>query len=313
MNILFQVIERLSKYGFCVGKRMKYNLLDEIGNHFMDLAVKEVKEGKSFVLVLDNIDWMEKVHDVRSDAQNVDVHAVATSLVFDRVSSSQQPDNGSQKYLKDCDMNELVGLNDEEICNIRERYKFLVGRILCEHFPSFKFLQDLLPAQLPHDHLEEMNIKSTVVPFPVLMKDEKKYADVVNVLDQLEAWIHEIYSKAGLCPAPVSDDCSQSPELPSTTSRPDQPASHIPPVASSSDPMQNVRDPCYGDQLSRVRFAGAKDLRSGCHKPKDRFDHIYPFRIVDWHTKRSLLKVIMQRNNIKIYYITTKIFFRSSL
>ena len=68
MNILFQVIERLSKYGFCVGKRMKYNLLDEIGNHFMDLAIKEVKEGKSFVLVLDNIDWMEKVHDVRSDA-----------------------------------------------------------------------------------------------------------------------------------------------------------------------------------------------------------------------------------------------------
>lgn len=279
---------------------MKYNLLDEIGNHFMDLAVKEVKEGKSFVFVLDNIDWMEKVHDMRSDAQNVDVHAVATSLVFDRVSSSQQPNNGSQKYLKDCDMNELVALNDEEICNIRERYKFLVGRILCEHFSAFKFLQDLLPAQLPHDHLEEMNIKSTVVPSPVLMKDEKKYADVVDVLDQLEAWIHEIYYKAGLCPAPVSDDSSQSPELPSTTSRPDQPASHIPPVASSSDPMQNVKVPCYGDQLSRVRFAGAKDLRSGCHKPKDRFDHIYPFRIVDWHTKRSLLKVIMQRNNIKI-------------
>jgi hypothetical protein len=73
---------------------------------------------------------------------------------------------------------------------------------------------------------------------------------------------------------------------------PDQPASHIPPVASSSDPMQNVKIPCYGDQLSRVRFAGAKDLRSGCHTPKDRFDHKYPFRIVDWHTKSSLLKVI---------------------
>jgi hypothetical protein len=80
--------------------------------------------------------------------------------------------------------------------------------------------------------------------------------------------------------------------IPSATSRPDQPASHIPPVASSSDPLQNVKIPCYGDQLSRIRFAGAKDLGSACHTPKDRFDHIYPFRIVDWHTKRSLLKVI---------------------
>ena len=140
-----------------------------------------------------------------------------------------------------------------------------------------------------------MNVKSTVVPFPVLMKDEKKYADVVDVLDQLETWTHEIYSKAGLCPPLVADSFSQPPELPSTTSRPDQPASHIPPVATASDPLENVKIPCYGDQLSRVRFAGAKDLRSGCHTPKDRFDHIYPFRIVDWHTKRSLLKVIVQK------------------
>jgi hypothetical protein len=47
---------------------MKYNILDEIGNHFMDLAVQKVQEGKTFVFVLNNIDWMEKVHDMRSDA-----------------------------------------------------------------------------------------------------------------------------------------------------------------------------------------------------------------------------------------------------
>ena len=61
---------------------MKYNLLDEIGDHFIDQAVKKVKEGETFVYVLDNVDWVEKVHDMQSDAQNVDVHAVATSLVF---------------------------------------------------------------------------------------------------------------------------------------------------------------------------------------------------------------------------------------
>ena len=47
----------------------------------------------------------------------------------------------------------------------------------------------------------------------------------------------------------------------------------------------------FRSQLTRVRSAGAKDLRAGSHTPQDRLDHLYPFRIVDWHIKRSFLKV----------------------
>ena len=256
----------------------------------MDLAVKKVQEGETFVYVLDNIDWMEKVHDMRSDAQNKSVHAVATSLVFDRISSKDLPDDGPKRDLNDCDMKELVTLTDEEKNLIKERYKLLVAKILCQYFPAFKFLQDLVPVHLSHENTEAMTRKSTVVPFPVLMKDEKKYSEVVDVLDQLETWSHDIYSKAGICSVPDSNH--QPPQLQSTTSRPDQPASHTRPATSTTDPLQNVKIPCYGDQLSRVRFAGAKDLRSGSHTARDRCDHIYPFHIVDWHTKRSFLKVI---------------------
>ena len=42
---------------FCLEKSMKYKIQDEIGNHFFDHAVKLVQEGKTFVFVLDNIDW----------------------------------------------------------------------------------------------------------------------------------------------------------------------------------------------------------------------------------------------------------------
>ena len=59
----------------------------------------------------------------------------------------------------------------------------------------------------------------------------------------------------------------------------------MPPETIADDPLARVRIPCFGDQLTRVRLAGAKDLRAG------RLDHLYPFRIVDWHTKRSFLKV----------------------
>ena len=69
--------------------------------------------------------------------------------------------------------------------------------------------------------------------------------------------------------------------------RPDQPASHSPPEQNLEDPLCGVKVPCIDDHLTGIRFAGAKDLRAGGHTNKDRLDHLYPFRIAAWHTKRS--------------------------
>lgn len=272
---------------------MKYTIQEEIGSHFLDHAVELVKQGKRFVFVLDNIDWDVKVHDVRSDNQNRSVHAVATSIVFDRVTSDHLPDNGQQKNLATCDLRQLTSLSPEDTRVTRERYKYFLSKILCELFPAFHFLKEVVPEHSPCNHYqEEMKHQSVVVPLPVLMKDEKKYSDVVDVLDQLEDWVREMYVKAGLCVPPADQDHAIPPAPPiAAPSRPDQPASHMPPVPQAEDHLASVKIPCFGDQLTRVRLAGAKDLRAGSHTATDRLDHIYPFRIVDWHSKRSFLKV----------------------
>lgn len=104
--------------------------------------------------------------------------------------------------------------------------------------------------------------------------------------------MREIYSRAGICAAQDEEGVLPVPPPPvAVPSRPDQPGSHVPPVPQPDDPLVNIKVPCFGDQLTRVRLAGATDLRAGSHTPQDRLDHLYPFRIVDWHTKRSFLKV----------------------
>ena len=269
---------------------MKYTIQEEIGKHFLDHVVQLVKEGRSFVFVLDNVDWDVKVHDMRSDKQSRSVHAVATSIVFDRVSSKHLPDAGPKNSLANCNLKDTLSLNDEEKRCKREQNKVFIGRILVEFFPAFDFLKDFVPDHTPCEYHTEMRTKSVVVPLPVLLKDEKKYAEVVDVLDQLELWTREISSKAGLCNPADPEHVPPGPPI-AAPARPDQPASLVPPVPQIDDPLANVKIPCYGDQLTRVRLAGAKDLRAGCHTPQDRLDHLYPFRIVDWHTKRSFLKV----------------------
>lgn len=287
----------MNKYGICLDPSKKYTILDDIGKQFIDHAAELVKSGRKFVYVLDNIDWDEKVHDMRKDVQNKSVHAVAMSIVFSRVTHGHLDDSGPQQDLKKCNVNQLVKVNEAELESIRSRYRIHVAKLLFEHFPAFAMFKPYVPQATDCCHAEVMSTKSAVVTMPVLMKDEKKYSECVDVLDQLEKWTRDIYAAAGLCvpesPPSDDDDDDDPPLRPAmgSSSRPDQPASHVRPPASEDDPLHGVKIPCYGDQLTRVRFAGAKDLRSGCHSATDRLDHLYPFCIVDWHTKRSFLKV----------------------
>jgi hypothetical protein len=294
---LLKVYGRLNKYAICLEKTMKYDVQDEIGTHFMEKVVEEVKAGNTFSFVMDNIDWEEKVHDMRSDNQKKTVHAVATSVVFDRVSSSHLEDDEPQQSLYDTNIVQLVELREEDIMEQQQMYKMIAANILCKHIPAFGFLKDLVDSiGSSSKYKAEMKEISMVVPFPVLLKDGKKYNEFVDVMDQMETWVHKIYVKAGIIEDCKSyddnspNDSSVIGEMPAA-SRPDQPLSHAHPTPDPHDPLAKARVPCYGDQLSRVRMAGAKDLRAGCHTARDRIDHIHPIKVADWHCKRSFLKV----------------------
>ena len=76
----------------------------------------------------------------------------------------------------------------------------IAGHILRECIPAFDFIKNLvmnIDLYMPMEYKSEMQEKSLIVPFAVLFKDEKKNAEIVDVLGNLEAWIHKTYAKAG--------------------------------------------------------------------------------------------------------------------
>lgn len=135
-----------------------------------------------------------------------------------------------------------------------------------------------------------MRIQFVVVFLLVFMKDEKKYLDLVDVLDQFEVWVCEIYVKVGFCNF-VEEDYILLVLFILVLFRLDQLFFYFLLVFSEDDFFVDVKIFCFGDQLIRVRLVGVKDLRVGCYIFRDRFDYFYFFRIVDWYVKRSFFKV----------------------
>ena len=139
------MIAEFNKYGVCLQPTKKYTILDDIGKQYLSQGAELVKLGYKFVYVLDNIDWEEKAHDMRQDVQNKSVYAVATSIVFNRISDQGLPDSGPQQDLNECNVHELVKLNYQDLSVIRSRYRIVVSRLLFKHFKAFEMFKQYMP------------------------------------------------------------------------------------------------------------------------------------------------------------------------
>jgi hypothetical protein len=281
--------------GFSLSHQSKTNLLDIIGNHYSDSVVQAVKDGKNLQGTGDNWDMKIDVHDMQSSHQNQDLHYFASNLIVERVPCENLSPTAPRRDIMKLP-NSVFLLSDEEEIKLREDFKVLVGRVLVAGIESLSFLKSVIPEHIPHKYQKEMSEKSIIVPLPMQLKDEKKYSDVVDILDYYENELEDIYAKANIIEKPAKQNEQQSVSIEGQSSLPDQPRAHYNRV-DESDHMKVVSVPFGGDQMTRVRFAGAKDLRAGSHTAKERLDHCSPFVSELFHTKMSYLQVMHINNH----------------
>lgn len=72
-------------------------------------------------------------------------------------------------------------------------------------------MKSIIPMHIPHDYEWETALKSTIVPLSMQLKDEKKYNDVVEILDYYEQELENIYAKAGVIQKPAETKEGQKP------------------------------------------------------------------------------------------------------
>ena len=124
-------------------------------------------------------------------------------------------------------------------------------------------LKKVVPDHIHHRYSADMAKKSKIISMPIINANEQSYADTVKILRTIEKWISQIYKKAGLLDILPN---VENPELSNLHAEAGQAGAYV--VQAEDDPMRDMRIPFPGDQLTRVRFAGAKDLLSGAHSPQ---------------------------------------------
>jgi hypothetical protein len=109
-----------------------------------------------------------------------------------------------------------------------------------------------------------MSSKNAVVTFPVICKNEQKYAEVVDIMDSYEDHIAGIYRK------PNTD-------------------------------LDGRKVHIGGDQLTRERFPGTKRVRQQAATERERFVHLSPITFEFFHLQMAFLSMFYKTlyNEIK--------------
>ena len=269
-----QLQERLNKLGVCLSTSRKDTLIRQLGGHFSDQVVEKIKEGRVFRGTGDNWDLRILKGSMRKNIQNDDLHLFATNLIENRLTFNHLSNEKPKGDIKDLPRS-TFSLSINEWKQYADNAKVIVGRIILQFLPHFKFLKGIVPVHILHAHSKEMEQQSTIVSMPIINANEAKYEDCVSILRMYEKWISEIYMKAGLLQEMPH---ANNPPLPAGPAAPGQTHAHQQPTPN--DPMKDMKITFAGDQLTRVHFAGAKDLLSRSHTPSDRFEHCSPFKPV---------------------------------
>lgn len=226
----------------------------EVGGHF-NLKLKEtVRDGNTFRIVGDNINFMIDVSQERKISKRHMEHWFGSVAIVQHGDFPGLSTIPPQLPLLHLNQNYFMP-QSKDWDNIIQCYVILVLEVLCKFCAFFKpyhgLVDQLKQEMKPVNY--DISMIHKCVPLPVLPKNEQKYSDVIDILDSYEHLVHDIYGDES-----------------------------------------NVKIHIGGDQLTRERFSGAKRLRSAALSAKERFDHLSAITFEFFHLQMNILTMLFK-------------------
>ena len=258
-----RTFERFNHLGLCLSPTGTRNMLDGMGTYQKTEIVQLLREGRAFRVVGDNFDLLIKVRQMLLEHRNKSHHWFNLLVIFSRVSSSHLPNDAPICPLSEFPPSAYL-LSDEEQEDTMNNFIILASGVLCEHLKFLAPFKAVLTKHIAHEYSNEMSEKSPVLVSGTVFKDEKKYDEMVDIMDHVQGEMHRYYGEA------LQDNQGELAEI-----------------------IKQLLIIFSGDQLTRERAHGSQLVRDGCATKAERLQEILPV-IENWHAKQSFLTLIWE-------------------
>lgn len=134
------------------------------------------------IFIWDNINWLRKVSQSRSDNKAEMINATTRTLVVPRHVDPDLDRNPNPRLVRDLNSKDILPTMDDRIVLFERRVRF-VAKFMIEVFPDLKHLKDRIPSewQPKSPHPAE---KTQIIPLPLLHFDEGTIKGTLDVFDQ---------------------------------------------------------------------------------------------------------------------------------
>ena len=179
---------RLNHVGVCASYSKTLRLNETCSEFHACPVEKWITDGCCFKFWGDNIDKKQSVRDERSDRRSWMIHMYSILAGRSRLSKTQLSKSGSVCPLVDVPNASFLPTNDD-IAAIRRNLRVIVCRNLTKYFEELTPFANAVPEIVPHRYMEEMSRKSDVAIMDVLMKNEAKSGDMLDIMSALMSYL----------------------------------------------------------------------------------------------------------------------------
>lgn len=196
------MLSRLNKLHITMSAESKRTLIKEYGNHTEEKVIRAIAKGHDGKINGDNVDIFVRTNDMRMDNKNKDYHFFASNWTPFRITQDDFVNNPVLIEKVSAPHNTFITSDrftpsQQETQLFRDSLKVLIGRILVKHCCAFKWAEPLLPKHIEHDLSEFMERKTESYRLPILLKNECKYDDCLDIMDSYVQNLMSWYNKAG--------------------------------------------------------------------------------------------------------------------
>lgn len=191
-----QVFSRLNHIGITISYNAILKVIASVSKSHVDPMKELIASSKTIKYVGDNLDTHRGVRDIRSDHRGRMANLYSLVLVCGRICDSSLSTTGTTGDLRQCSAGSFLPTKDD-VRKMKLNLTVLISRILCTYIKCLQPFKKFLSQHIPHVYHEQMAEVSETYFLDVLLKNEAKSSDMIDIMVQMQKYLGETFPPNG--------------------------------------------------------------------------------------------------------------------